>query len=174
MKAKASLFLLLAATWLAAGTAAAKEVVRVPAPAGVLPIVITEGTLGNTGNAYSDFDRLDMAFRAVAKERNWPVKTVAERFASGTPDYLTELRISLFPRVNQEVPGEYFYRAWTTLWIDGKEYNFKVITASYSYRMGENMDDVMEKVFRKGANATADKIESLLFPDLPKPEKGKK
>jgi len=148
-----------------AETARAKDVTRIPAPEGVLPVNITEMTVGNTGSAYTDFDRLDLALQAVAKERKWPRKIVAERFAAGTDDYLTELRISL-QRVRQEIPGEYLYRAWTTLWIDGKEHKLDVISASYSYRMGENMDDVLDKVFRAGAKATANKIEPLLFPDL--------
>ena len=157
-------FLLAILLWVT-GTAAAKEVTRIPAPEGVLPVSITEMTVGNLGSAYTDFDRLDLALQAVAKERKWPLKIAAERFAAGTPDYLTELRISL-QRVRQEIPGEYIYRAWTTLWLDGKEHKFDVISASYSYRMGENMDDVLDKVFLAGAKATANKIEPVLFPDL--------
>jgi len=103
----------------------------------------------------------------VAKERHWPVKIAAERFAAGTPDYLTELTISI-RRVEREMPGEFVYRAWTTLWIDGKKHDFQVITASYAFRMGENMDDILDKVFRAAAKKTADKVEPLLFPDLKK------
>jgi hypothetical protein len=159
-------FLCLAVTLLVAGAAAAKEkMARIPAPDGVLPVVITEMTVGNSGNAYSDYDRLAYALEQVAKERKWPVKISAERVASNAPDYLTELRISL-QRVRQEVPGEYLYRAWTSLTIDGKEHDLKIVSYSYRYRMGENMDDVMEKSFLGGAKATADKIEPLLFPDL--------
>jgi hypothetical protein len=168
MKAKAFFVVILAAL-LAANGAAAKEIVRVPAPEGVLPVSITEA-VGTIGGAYTDFDRLDLALQAVAKERQWPVKIAAERFAAGTPDYLTELRISL-QRVRQEMPGEYVYRAWTTLWIDGKEHKLSVITATYSFRMGENMDDVLNKVFLAGAKATAHKIEPLLFPELPAKKK---
>src|ERR1051325_10857906 len=105
---------------LAADALAEKEATRVPAPEGVLPVVITEMTVGNTGSAYTDFDRLDIALQAVAKERQWPLKIAADRFAAGTADYLTELRISL-GRPRQEIPGEYVYRGFTTLWIDGKE-----------------------------------------------------
>ena len=157
--------LCLAVVLLATGAAAAKEIVRVPAPEGALPVVITETTIGNMGNAYSDYDRLAYALERVAKERKWPVKVSAERFAANVPDYLTELRISL-QRLRQEIPGEYRYRAWTTLTIDGKEHDLKIVSYSYRYRMGENMDDVMEKSFLGGAKATADKIEPLLFPDL--------
>jgi hypothetical protein len=163
MKAKA--FLLLVLATFVAGAAAAKDVVRTPAPEGVLSIIITESSLGNTGNAYSDFDRLDVAFQDLAKERKWPVKIAAERLAGGAPDYLTQLRISI-QRVRQETPGEFVYRAWTTLWVDGEEHDFKVVTASYNFRMGEQMDDVLDKVFRAAAKATADKIEPLLFPNL--------
>src|SRR6187399_3216052 len=85
-------FLCLAVTLLAAGVAAAKEIVRIPAPDGVLPVVITEMTLGNSGNAYSDYDRLAYALERVSKERKWPLKVSAEKVASNAPDYLTELR----------------------------------------------------------------------------------
>lgn len=162
---KNKLRFLLATLLLVAGTAVAKDVTRVPAPEGVLPVVVTENTLGNSGSAYTDFDRLDLALQAVAKERKWPLKIAADRMASGAPDYLTELRISI-RRVEQEIPGEYVYRAWTTLWIDGKKHDFQVIRASYNYRLGENMDDILNKVFRQAAKTTADKIEPLLFPDL--------
>lgn len=162
MKIKTSL-LLLAAALLVAGSAAAKEIVRVPAPEGVLPVVITEA-VGTMGNAFTDYDRLDLALQEVAKERNWPVKIAAEKFASNTPDYQTELNITL-QQVRQEVPGEYMYRGWTTLWVNGKKHDFSIITFRYNYRLGEQMDDRLEKLFRGAARATADKIEPLLFPD---------
>jgi len=155
----------LAVTLLAAGVAAAKEIVRIPAPDGVLPVVITEMTLGNSGNAYSDYDRLAYALERVSKERKWPLKVSAEKVASNAPNYLTELRISL-QRVRQEVPGEFLYRAWTSLTIDGKDHDLGIVSYRYNYRMGENMDDVMDKSFLGGAKATAEKIEPLLFPDL--------
>lgn len=163
MKIKASL-LLLAAMLLASGSVAAKEVVRIPAPEGVLPVIITEAT-GTLGNAFTDYDRLDLALQKVAKERNWPVKIAAEKFASNTEDYQTELSISL-QRVYQQIPGEYLYRAFTTLWVDGKKHDLKIIEFRYNYRMGEQTDRSMEKLFLGAANATADRIEPLLFPNL--------
>jgi len=164
-------FLCLAVTLLAAGVATAKEkIVRIPAPDGVLPVVITEMTVGNSGNAYSDYDRLAYALERVAKERKWPVKISTDRFASNAPDYLTELRISL-QRIRQEIPGEYLYRAWTSLLIDGKEHDFKIVSYSYRYRMGENMEDILDKSFLGGAKVTAEKIEPLLFPELKKEKK---
>jgi hypothetical protein len=162
-------FLCLAVTLLAAGAGPAKEIVRVPAPEGVLPVVITE-SLGNSGNAYSDYNRLAYALERVAEDRKWPLKISAERVASNAPDYLTELRISL-QRLRQEIPGEYLYRAWTTLTIDGKDHDLGIVSYSYAYRTGENMDDVMDKSFLGGAKATAAKIEPLLFPDLKKDKK---
>ena len=157
-------FLCLALTLLATGAATAKEIVRIPAPEGVLPVVVTE-PLGNGGNAYSDFERLDEAFQRVVKERNWPLKIAAERIGGGVPDYLTEVRISL-QRIRQDIPGEYRYRAWTLLMIDGKKHDLGIVFASYDYRLGEPMEDVLDKAFLAGANVTADKLEPLLFPDL--------
>ena len=163
MKLKPSL-LLLAAALLAAGSATAKEVVRVPAPEGVLPVVITEA-VGTMGNAFTDYNRLDLALKKVAKERNWPLKVSVEKFASNTPDYLTELNITL-QYVRQQIPGEYLYRGWTTLWVNGKKHDFSIIEFRYNYRMGEQTDLSMEKLFYGAAKVTADKIEPLLFPDL--------
>jgi len=169
MKIKASLLLL--AALLGAVAAPAKEVARVPAPEGVLPVVITEMTLlGNSANAVTDFHRLALEFERMAEERKWPVKIAAERFAANTTDYLTTLNISLMP-LREETPGEYEYRGWTTLWVNGKEHDFKIIIVRYKYRLGEQMDDRVEKLFRAVAHATADKIEPLLFPDLKKEEK---
>jgi len=165
MKIKSSLLLFAAALW-AAGSAVAKDPVRVPAPEGVLPVVITE-SVGTMGNAFTDYDRLDLALQQVAKERNWPVKISVQKFASNTPDYLTELNITL-QRVRQEIPGEYLYRGWTMLWVDGKKHDLKIVEFRYTYRIGEQTDRSMEKLFRGAALATADKIEPLLFPDLNK------
>jgi len=168
MKPKLSL-LLLVATLLATSFAAAADAARVPAPEGVLPVVITE-SVGTLGNAYTDYDRLDQALQKVAKERNWPVKIAAEKFASNVPDYLTEAQITL-QRVREETPGEYTYRAWTILLVDDKKHDFGIVTARLNYRAGEQHDLIMEKLFHRAALATADKIEPLLFPDLTKEKK---
>jgi len=50
--------------------------------------------------------------------------------------------------------------------IAGKDHDLGIVSYSYNYRMGENMDDVMDRSFLGGAKATAAKIEPLLFPDL--------
>ena len=154
----------LAVTLLAAGCRHRQgEMVRIPAPDGMLPVVITEMTVGNSGNAYTAYDRLAYALERVARERKWPLKVAAEKVAANAPDYLTELRISL-QRVRQEVPGEYVYRAWTTLTIDGKDHDLGIVSYSYHYRLAENMDDVMDKSFLGGAKATADENRAAPFP----------
>lgn len=156
----------LVAALFATGVASAKkEIVRIPAPEGILPVVVTEMTVGNTGNAYGDYERLAYALERVAKERKWPVKIAAEKIAANVPDYQTELRISL-QRLRQEIPGEYLYRAWTNVTINGKDHDLGIVSYGYRYRMGENMDDVLDKSFLGGARATAEKIEPLLFPEL--------
>lgn len=167
MKIKPSL--LLVAALLAACSAPAKEVARVPAPDGVLPVVITEA-MGSMGNAFTDYDRLDLALKQVAKERNWPLQVSVEKFASNTLDYQTELNISL-QYVRQQIPGEYLYRGWTILWLNGKKHDFSIIEFRYNYRMGEQTDLSLEKLYLGAAKATADKIEPLLFPDLKKENK---
>ena len=167
MKIKPSL--LLVAALLAACSAPAKEVARIPAPEGVLPVVITEA-MGSMGNAFTDYDRLDLALKQVAKERNWPLQVSVEKFASNTPDYQTELNITL-QYVRQQVPGEYLYRGWTTLWVNGEKHDFSIIEYRYNYRSGEQTDLSMEKLFLGAARVTADKIEPLLFPELKKEKK---
>ncbi len=162
MKTKA--LLLLSAVTLLTAKAWAKEPVRVPAPAGVLPVIITEALSDNIGSAFTDFDRLDLALQKVVQERQWPVKIAAEKFAGNTPDYLTERQITL-QRVRQETPGEYMYRGWTTVWVNGRKHDLGIITARYNYRLNEQYDSAMEKLFRSAAQATADKIEPLLFPE---------
>jgi hypothetical protein len=157
------LLIVLAAALLAAVNLGAKEK-RIPAPAGVLPLIVVE-SVSIPGNAYSDFERLDVAFQKVAKQRKWPVKVVTDRMASGVPDYLTELDVSLMP-LRQQVPGEFWFRAWTSVYVDGKKTDLDVITFRYTYRVAENMEDTLEKVFEGGAHAIADKVEPLLFPDL--------
>src|SRR3990170_1159406 len=62
-----------------------------------LAIVVVETLQGRTGGAITDFDRLDMAFQDVAKQRKWPVTLKAERFAANLPDHETELRIFTQP-----------------------------------------------------------------------------
>lgn len=161
--------LLIALAALATGASQAREVARVPAPEGVLPVIITE-SVGTLGSAFTDYDRLDLALQKVAKERNWPVKIAAEKFAANIPDYLTEVQITL-QRVREETPGEYMYRAWTTLLVDGKKHDFSIVTARLNYRAGEQYDRVMEKLFLHAAKTTADKIEPVLFPDLKKDKK---
>jgi hypothetical protein len=167
MKSKPAL--LIVAVLLAACSVKAKEVARVPAPEGVLPVVITEA-VGSMGNAFTDYDRLDVALKKVAKERNWPLQLSIEKFASNTLAYETELNINI-QYVRQQIPGEYLYRGWTSLWLNGKFHDFKIVEFRYNYRAGEPTDRSLEKLFLGAAKTIADKIEPLLFPDLKKEKK---
>lgn len=129
-----------------------------------LTIVVVD-TLQYQSRVTSDFDRLDLAFHAVAKHRHWPVPVSVERFAANTPDHDPELQVVIQP-IRQEVPGEYTYRGWMKLTVGGKLHDFGVVTYRYTYRPGEAMDDVLDKVFRGAANAAADRLEPILFPEL--------
>jgi hypothetical protein len=164
MKIRSLLSVLVA---LAAGAAHAKEApARVAPPEGVLPVIVLE-SLHQPGNAYTAFDRLDLGFQKVVKERKWPLKVVSDRMADGIPDYLTEVEISLQP-LRQRSPGEYAFRAWTVVYVDGKKHDLGIIHYDYHYRIGRDFDDEMDEVFVAGARAIAEKIEPLLFPDLNK------
>src|SRR5262245_4937989 len=84
--------LAIAAVLTASVTTRAADDAKKPDDRPVLAIIVSENPQ-NPGSAYTDFDRLDVAFNKVAKERNWPVKLIAQRLAGGVPDYPTELRI---------------------------------------------------------------------------------
>jgi hypothetical protein len=141
---------------------AADEPAARSGPLPTLAIVISEN-LGRRATYNDDFHRLDMAFKRVAKERKWPVTIVVERFAANVPEYDTELSIFLQP-LRQEMPGEFTLRAWTTLKVDGKKHDFGIVKYGEFRRLGERMDESIEKIFIGYANAAADKIEPVLFP----------
>lgn len=164
--------LLLAAGALAAG-AAAEPVSAQPAPAApadkpvLALVVVTALAPSDYTGAYTDFDRLDLAFQDVAQRRHWPVKIVAERFAANTPPHALELRVFLQP-IYQDLSGEFSFRAWMTLHVHGTKHDFGIILYRRDVRPGEPMDDFLEKIFRGAADAAAAKIEPVLFPDLAK------
>ena len=130
-----------------------------------LAIVVVDNVQSRQ-SAFTDFDRLDLAFQDVAKKRKWPVAIAAERFAANTPDHDTELRIVNQP-LREEVPGEMTYRGWMTLTVAGVKHDFGIVSFRYYRRAGENADDMLEKIFRGAANAAADKIEPILWPQTP-------
>ncbi len=134
--------------------------------------VIDSVNFNGSANAYTDFDRLDVALTRVAEKRKWPVKLDVSRLAGNTPDYPTELRITI-QRVSREPIQDYVIRAWVTLQLDGKKQDFGIVSGRYSARLGENFDDTYEKVFLAEAQAIADKVEPLLFPGLKKDERKK-
>ena len=125
--------------------------------------VVVVSTLQNEHGAITAFDRLDMAFQEVALKRKWPMAIEAERFAANTPAHDVELRIFNQP-IRQELPGELTFRGWMILTDHGVKHDFGIVSFRYNPRPAENMDDVLEKIFRGAANAAADKIEPILFP----------
>ena len=157
-------FLLLAVALLDVGPARADDKARPADNKPALHLTIVE-PVGAIGNAFTDFDRLDLAFQYVAQQRKWPVKIAAERLAGGSPDYDPEVRITL-QSVRLDPGNDYVFRAWTTLILGGKKTDFGIVTYHYAARLGQNQEDRYQEIFRGGAAAIADKIEPLLFPDL--------
>lgn len=153
---------LLVSLLLAAGVSYAKPAATAPDDRPILSIVVVDSLLYQQG-AITDFDRLDLAFASIAKERKWPVQIKAERFAANTPAHETELRIFNQP-LREETLGDVTFRGWMTLTVRGRKHDFGIITFRYYVRPGENLDDMLEKVFRGAANAAAEKIEPILFP----------
>ncbi len=159
MKTSRNLLLLTAALLLTVGFSRAAEV----APARTaLAIVVVENLRGQYG-AFTDFDRLDLAFQEIARERKWPVAIAAERFAANTVAHDPELRIFHQP-LREETLNDLTFRGWMTLTVQGVKHDLGIISYSYYRRSGEFNDDALEKVFRGVARAAADKIEPILFP----------
>ena len=157
-----------AALLLTAATTHAKDAAKVPDDLPKLPIVVIENLQRQRG-AITAFDRLDLAFQQVARQRKWPMAIAAERFASNTPAHETELRIFTQP-LRKDTPGELTFRGWMILTVQGVKHDFGIISFRYSMRPFEQGEDVLDKIFLGAANTAADKIEPLLFrePDAPK------
>jgi hypothetical protein len=162
MKTRFAFALAAASLLLPAVARAADEPADTSEPKPTLAIVISEN-LGRRATPTDDFYRLDMAFNRIAKDRKWPVTIVVERFAANVPEYDTELSIFLQP-VRQEMPGEFTLRAWTTLKVNGKKHDLGIVKYGEFRRLGDRMDDAIEKIFLGYAKVVADKIEPLLFP----------
>jgi len=135
-----------------------------------LAIVVVE-ILQQQHGAFTDFDRLDLAFQQVARERHWPVVIAAERFAANTAEHETELRIFNRP-LREEARNDLTFRGWMTLTVQGVKHDLGIVTYVSYPRPGQSTDEVLERVFLGAANAAADRIEPLLFPKAgaaPKP-----
>jgi hypothetical protein len=131
--------------------------------------IIVSDSLTHHSSAIDNFVRLDIAFQQVAKERDWPVKLVAERFAAGVPDYDREIRIFSRP-IRNEVPGELVYRAWLTVQVKGhKEQDFGMVVYRFYPRLGQNPSDTIDDLYLGFAKVAADKVEPILFPKADPP-----
>ncbi|HVU23269.1 MAG TPA: hypothetical protein VHE13_04030 [Opitutus sp.] len=163
--------LLVAASALSAGAAPAEPAAPPPEKPVLALVVVTAlaQSSEDTPSAYTDFDRLDLAFQDVAKRRHWPVTIVAERFAANTPAHALELRVFLQP-IRQDLSGEFSFRGWMTLNTGGRKHDFGIILYRLDLRPGEPMDDFLEKIFHGAAALAARKIEPVLFPDLANPK----
>jgi len=164
MKTRLSFLCFLVASFLMATAATRAETTATPEPVQELYIVVVDN-LQTPRGAITDFDRIDMAFQKVAKQRKWPVKVIAERFAANTAPHPLELRVYNQP-LRQESPGDLTFRGWMTLTVGETKHDFGVLKHQYYRRAGEATDDVLDKVFLGAANVAADKIQPILFPQL--------
>jgi hypothetical protein len=170
MKTHPSLLTLLAVALFAAIPGRAETSATPADDKPVLHVTVIEA-LTASGNAYTDFNRFETGFQKAVKQRKWPTKVSVERFAGNTPDYATELRITL-QRVRRDPIEDYVFRAWAILVVNGQKHDFGIVTSHYNARLGENFDDVLDKSFGGGAAAIAEKVEPVLFPELnPKKKK---
>ncbi len=149
-----------------AGVAAAAE----PSAPGALSLVVVtplaQDTVGD-GTADADFDRLDLAFRDVARRHQWPIEVNAERFSGVASAHARELRIFLQP-LRRDPSQTYVFRAWMALTVDGTKHDLGLITHREQLRYREDMNDFLDKLFRGAAEAAAKKIERILFPTSPR------
>ncbi len=128
----------------------------------VLTLVVVDA-LGGGHGAITAFDRLDLAFHEVAKQRKWPIKIEAERFAANTTEHDPEVRI-FYKGIQDELPGELTLRAWVTLTAQNQKHDFGMIRYRYDIRPGELAEDRTERLFRGAVAMIADKLEPVLFP----------
>jgi hypothetical protein len=163
MHTRPVLSLILASLFLSAGAIARDDKPKATEDLPPLALVVVENTGRDQVGAITDFHRLDLAFEYVAKQRKWPVRIEAERFAANTAKHETELRVYLKPLVD-ETPVDLMFRCWVTLTMNGKTHDFRVISYRHNRRIGENTEDTLEKVFRGAAKAIAEKVEPVLFP----------
>src|SRR5215203_2680702 len=115
MKTRLSFLSFVAAAFLVATGATRAETTATPEPVQELFIVVVDNLQGPRG-AITDFDRIDMAFQKVAKQRKWPVKITAERFAANTSAHPIELRVYNQP-LREESPGDLTFSGWMTLTV---------------------------------------------------------
>ena len=130
---------------------------------GELTIVVVE-SLRERSLGDSPYDRISRVFTDVFETRKWPVKIKDERFAANTPNHDLELRV-FFHGIARDTPSELTFRAWILLYDHGKKHDFGMIRYRYSPRLGENMDDVLDKAVAGAARIAVEKIEPILFPD---------
>jgi len=161
MKTRRTAFLLASTLFLTAASTHAITEVKVPDERPKLAIVVIDN-LQNRRSGFTEFDRIDLAFQYVAKQRKWPVTVTAERLAADTPAHPIELRI-FYQGVREDIGNEFTFRAWMTLAVNGVKHDLGIISYRYTIRPWENNDDMKDKIFRGAAFATADKIEPLLF-----------
>jgi len=127
-----------------------------------LVIVVVEPG-ADPGNAFTNVDRMAIAFRDLAQKRHWPLRVTVTRLAANQGPADPELRISN-ERLSGDRPGELTYRGWMSLTAGGKRHDFGLVTVRYSTRPGEQTLDSLRQVFVAVAVAAAERIEPILFP----------
>ncbi|HEY3754921.1 MAG TPA: hypothetical protein VGL42_02115 [Opitutaceae bacterium] len=102
-------------------------------------------------------------FGYVFRHRKWPIAISIEEFGGRKKPDRLELELLMQP-IKQWLPGELSFSAWTTLRIDQRSYDLGVIRYTYDHAPFEQPDRTFDNLIQGAANATADKIEPLLFP----------
>jgi hypothetical protein len=146
-----------------AGTPAAA-----PVAAPELTVVFVDA-LGENPGETGNFDRVSRIFTNVFEQRKWPVKINFERFGAGGPEHPLEFKI-FFQGMRSETPADLTFKAWMTLNNHGTKLDFGIVKYRYDTRIGEAMDDRLDRTVDGAAVIAADKIEAVLFPKAAPPK----
>ncbi|MES1195012.1 MAG: hypothetical protein ABUL65_03895 [Opitutus sp.] len=155
---------LLAAALLLTG-ARAEDAPQAPAKRPTLAIIVIDNA-PDRRNSTTEFDRIDLAFQYVAKQRKWPVAIAAEPLTDKTQLHPLELRF-FHQGLREEIGNEFIFRAHLTLVVGDAKQDLGLVSYRYTARQWENNEAVQDKVFRGAAFAAADKLEPIIFARAP-------
>lgn len=154
------LFLFTAVAFLA-GAARAAQAPTTPPPERTLAVVVVDSLHRGRSDQYH-YELLSQEFENAFTAQHWPLTVTFERFAANTSDHPLELQI-FYKGIYNEF-GERVYKAWTILIVNGVKHDFGIVEYRYMPRPGEQLDDVMHKMFLGAGQRTAALIAPFIAP----------
>ena len=126
-----------------------------------MAVIVVEGLRRHAGE--DEFNRIAEEFEAAFAARHWPVTITFERFAANNEARDIELHLfsqGIFNEFNERV-----FKTWVTLEVRGTKHDFKIVDFRYQPRPGENVDDMIRKIYRGAAEKVASLIDPYLAPN---------